>query len=76
MDSRLDEEGKERANGQWTTKGAKGKYSQPQHKGPQTEDGEHQEAKKEIAKLQQAERTLTDLGDSEEGVHTVQAKIK
>eukprot|EP00972_Heterocapsa_arctica_P042463 6259190-Heterocapsa_arctica.AAC.1 len=63
-------------NGQWTTKGAKGRCSQSQQKGPQTEDGEHQEAKREIAKLQQVERTLTELGDAEEGVQTVQTKIK
>eukprot|EP00972_Heterocapsa_arctica_P086158 12700012-Heterocapsa_arctica.AAC.1 len=54
------------ATGQWA-KGTKGKYSQPQQKGPHTEDGEQQETKKEIARLQQAERTLTELGDTEEG---------
>jgi chromosome segregation ATPase len=59
----------------WNPKGAKGKYTQPQAKGPHTEEGE-QDIKKEISKLQQAERTLTELGDSEEGVHTVQQKIK
>eukprot|EP00972_Heterocapsa_arctica_P109845 16172693-Heterocapsa_arctica.AAC.1 len=54
------------SNAQWSTKGAKGRYTQPQQKGPHTEDGE-QDTKKEIARLQQAERTLTELGDSEEG---------
>eukprot|EP00972_Heterocapsa_arctica_P089627 13217686-Heterocapsa_arctica.AAC.1 len=64
------------SNAQWAQKGTKGRYSQPQQKGPHTKDGEQQDTKKEIVRLQQAERTLTELGDSEEGVHTVQLNIK
>eukprot|EP00972_Heterocapsa_arctica_P037000 5446022-Heterocapsa_arctica.AAC.1 len=62
--------------GHWPTKGTKGRYSQGQQKGLPTEEEDHQETKKEITKLQQVERTLTELGDSEEGILTVQTKIK
>eukprot|EP00972_Heterocapsa_arctica_P090411 13336557-Heterocapsa_arctica.AAC.1 len=58
-------------------KGAKGRYSQgPQKGGLSTEESEHQEIKKEIAKLQQVEHALTDLGESEERIETVRAKIR
>eukprot|EP00972_Heterocapsa_arctica_P052426 7713680-Heterocapsa_arctica.AAC.1 len=48
---------------------ANGKYSQGTQKGGHsTEDAEHQEIKKDIAKLQQVEHTLTDMGESEESI--------
>eukprot|EP00972_Heterocapsa_arctica_P089142 13144898-Heterocapsa_arctica.AAC.1 len=53
---------------------AKGKYNQDNQKG--MEDSEIQEIKKEIAKLQQVEHTLTDMGESEESIANIKAKIK
>eukprot|EP00972_Heterocapsa_arctica_P035765 5260624-Heterocapsa_arctica.AAC.1 len=48
---------------------AKGKYSQEMQEGGHSiEDAEHQEYRKEIAKLQQVENTLTDMGESEESI--------
>eukprot|EP00972_Heterocapsa_arctica_P038854 5724626-Heterocapsa_arctica.AAC.1 len=49
---------------------AKGKYTQGMQEqgGHSIEDAEHQEYRKEIAKLQQVENTLTDMGESEESI--------
>eukprot|EP00972_Heterocapsa_arctica_P002114 301937-Heterocapsa_arctica.AAC.1 len=67
------EKAKER--GTWDTpwgqqKEQKGRYSQGPQKGLSTEEAEHQEIKKETTKLQQVERTLTELGESEESIET------
>eukprot|EP00972_Heterocapsa_arctica_P051117 7514787-Heterocapsa_arctica.AAC.1 len=51
-------------------KGAKGRCSQGSQKGLSTEEAENQEIKKEITKLQQVERKLTELGESEESIET------
>eukprot|EP00972_Heterocapsa_arctica_P111716 16427702-Heterocapsa_arctica.AAC.1 len=40
------------------------------------EDSEIQEIKKDIAKLQQVEHTLTDMGESEKSIANIKTKIK